>query len=207
MRLLLLGCHCDDIELGCGSTIHKYKDDFEIYCSVFCSQGYQEGKLVPIDHIARESLHSLGAKQIDLNLFTPDEFYNHRQEIWRHLNYLREQIKPNIIITQSNDEHQDHETLYKESVRVFRQDTLLTYPVSRSQRSFCPDTYECVNYSDVASKLSSVNLYREFYTSKNYLAEDNVLAQMRANGVYVNTPFAEVYQTVTRRNLIDLGKD
>ena len=198
MQVLFLGCHCNDIELGCGATIHKHRSDWEMHASVLCSHGRRDGALEVINHIAEKSLNSLGIQNLHFNYFPPDNFHQKRQEIWKHLQHLKKHINPHIVITQSSDEHQDHETLYKESVRVFRQSTLLTYSVCRSQRYTNPDTFEFVSEEDVAAKLNCANMYREFYKDKNYFDEDNIVSQLRTNGIYPDTQFAEVYQTITR---------
>jgi len=198
MKVLFLGCHCDDIELGCGATIHKHKNDWDIYCSVFCSQGYKDGSLHFISDISAKALKHLGAKHLEFSTFAPDCFHTQRQQILELLMNLKKTIEPKIIFVNNSDEHQDHETLYKESIRVFRQDTLLTYPVCRSQRSFCPNTFEQVSIEDVNIKLESARMYKGFYGAKNYFNEDNLLASLRSNGIYFNAEFAEVYKTITR---------
>ena len=101
MQVLFLGCHCDDIELGCGATIHKHRNDWEMHASVLCSHGRRDDALEVIKHIAEKSLNSLGIQNLHFNHFHPDSFHQERQDIWRHLQYLKKHINPHIGITQS----------------------------------------------------------------------------------------------------------
>ena len=199
MKVLFLGCHSDDIELGCAATINKHKEDWDIACCVFCTQGYKNEKLEDIEHIARNSLKSIGVEHLKFYKFSPDNFYKNRQEIWIKLKEFKKEFNPDVIFTQIADEHQDHVTLNQESIRVFREKTLISYmPIILSQRSLSPDTYEIVSNEDVVAKLKCISYYREFYKNKNYLSENNVVALLRANGIYVQSEFAESYKTITR---------
>lgn len=199
MKVLFLGCHCDDIELGCGATIHK-RSDWDVHCCVFCSEGRNsEGELVSIEEISRHSLRNLGAEQVYFHRSTPDRFRDVRQDIWEVLRHLRRTIAPDVVVTQAADEHQDHVVLNEESIRVFRDINLLTYLSSyRSQRYFDPDTYEVVDVPDVEAKARSIAMYRQFYTNKNYLEDVSLMSIMRSNGIYIGAQFAEAYRAITR---------
>tara|TARA_Y100000034_G_scaffold21066_1_gene24234 strand:+ start:548 stop:1159 length:612 start_codon:yes stop_codon:yes gene_type:complete len=199
MKVLFIGSHCDDLELGCGATIHKHRNDWDIHCSVICTEGRNsDGILVSIQHLAEKALSSLGVKNFYFDRFPPDHFAESRQLLWERLQFLKEKVKPDVVITQASDEHQDHETLHKESVRVFRQNTLLAYHVYPSQRCFNHDTFEIVEEENVKAKLRCAEVYGSFYASKHYFKEENIVAKLRTNGIYPNCEFAEIYQTITR---------
>lgn len=203
MKVLFLGCHCDDIELGCGATIYKHRSDWDVYTHTFCSQGYTPSQeLVVIEDVSRQSQTNLGVENVSFGKVPPDHFHLHRQQIWECLTDLRRSIQPDVVVTQLADDHQDHVVLYNESVRVFREKTLLSYPCTmRSTRSFDPDTFEVVGGEDVAAKLRSMHIYQQFYTNKHYFQDSNVIAMLRANGLYTQNEFAEVYNTITRINI------
>lgn len=196
MKALFLGCHCDDIELGCGGTIHKHKD-WEVHCAVLCNHGYFDGELKNIKSYAQESLSNLGVTHQYFGGFIPDEFSQQRQKIWEYLSNLKK-IQPQIVFVQSNDEHPDHKLLNQESIRIFRNTTVLSYHVTRSQQCFPADTFEELSAENVETKLRSVKIYHSLYKTKNYLTPENAISQLRFNGIYPGFEFAECYKTIIR---------
>lgn len=194
MKVLILGSHCDDIELGCGGTLHKHHKDWCAHCAVLSSRP-------GLEPVARATLRRLGATETHFRDFVYNDFPSQRQEIWEFLKNFQTAFAPDLVLTQEPDDHQDHETLYRETVRVFRQTTLATYLVAPSLKNFAADTYEGLSGADVAAKKESLAAYRDFYPGKNYLEWANVEAQLRAVGVYPGLEFAESFRTVTRRGL------
>jgi LmbE family N-acetylglucosaminyl deacetylase len=202
LKALFLGCHCDDIELGCGATINKHKKDWSIHCSTLCSEGYKDDNLVNINGISKQSLGSLGVKNMDFQNFPPDNVSEFRQQVWEHLSKLKHCFKPDIVITQAADDHPDHVILNNESIRVFRDVTLMTYLSNpRSLRYFNADTFEVVDRKDVDAKLNCIKMYRNFYFDKFYLKDENIISSFRCNGYFVNEEFVEPYQTIIRIGL------
>lgn len=198
MKALFLGSHCDDVDLGCGATIHKHRTDWDIQCAVLCNLGYFDGTLKNIQSIATRSLNNLGVKNVLFGGFHPDEFIHQRQKIWVFLSEINKNFAPDIVVVQSPDEHPDHKILNQECIRIFRHRTILEYHVTRSEKTHECDTFECVSRDNIDAKLRSAEIYGEIYKNKNYLEKDNVLAQLKFTGIYPGLDNAEGYKTITR---------
>ena len=172
MKVLFLGCHCDDIELGAGATIHKHREDWDIHCHVLCNKGFNRNAIVCLKTTTRKSLHNLGVpdQNITLDNFDPNHYENQRNEIWKSLNEIKKSLNPDLVISQIEDEHQDHVTLYKETIRVFRESNLYLYLSSlRSLRYNTGDLFEIVSLDDVEKKIKSIKMYEKALGPKIFL--------------------------------------
>jgi N-acetylglucosamine malate deacetylase 1 len=204
MKALFLGAHCDDIELGCGATIHKRKNDWEIICAIL------SGKNIKIDHwdnadrdlsnldmIAHESLTQLGASKVNVNNFKTCYFYKNRNEIWEFLHNLEVTIKPDIVFSQDPDTNQDHLTLYQESLRNFKKVPLLCYRQhGRDITPFNPTTFSVVSKENVDAKMLSLSLYNEIFYDRIYFQARNLIAEMVVHGLKIEADYAEAFSVV-----------
>lgn len=196
MNVLFLGCHCDDIELGCGATIHKYRNVWNITCVTLSSSG-PKGKYPELYVTSSKSLEFLGASNIKNMWFETLEFENNREEIWETLFDLNSELSPQIVFTQEIDEQQDHATLYRETLRNFKKSTVLTYrATSRSCPNFHANWYEIVSEQDVAAKIKALEHYDVYIGKKRYFDPEVIRSALVADGVYVESLYAECFRLV-----------
>lgn len=125
MNILFLSPHTDDVELGCGGTMHRLlkKSSNNIYVNTFSTCSDLENKSDLLKKESQVSLEELGidAEKVSYNDFKVRNFNINRQEILDTLICLREKINPDIVFLPSSmDVHQDHEVIYSEGVRCFK---------------------------------------------------------------------------------------
>jgi len=115
MNVLAVGCHPDDLEIGCGGTIIKYARQGHkvFYCNVASgSMGHvviMPDELVEIRRAETEaSCSKLGAEHISLD--TPDiEVDSKNQNLTDKMIDVIRFTKPDVIITHSPDDYmRDH---------------------------------------------------------------------------------------------------
>jgi len=107
--ILFIGCHPDDVEIGCGGVIHKLKNKVPIYVITLSKNSKNpNNKNLVKEHL--ESLKTLGVKKQNIILgdFITREFSYSRQEILDFLVSEGKKINPTCIFTHSADLHQDH---------------------------------------------------------------------------------------------------
>ena len=120
MNVLAVGCHPDDLEIGCSGTLAKYakRGDKVFMCHVANgSLGHaiiEPEELIRIrDKEARESAAIIGAESISINVndLTVDSYNDKvRNEVVNVIRYT----KPDIIITHNPDDYmKDHEEVSK----------------------------------------------------------------------------------------------
>src|SRR5579862_3455039 len=132
IRVLALSPHTDDVEFGCGATIAKLIDQgHEVFIRAFsdCRNSLAPG--LPPDTLVREASASsriLKVKDLKVLDYEVRYFSDRRQAILEDMVSMNKKIKPDLIfVPASSDIHQDHQTIYNEAKRAFKQCDMLGY--------------------------------------------------------------------------------
>jgi LmbE family N-acetylglucosaminyl deacetylase len=191
-RLLFLGAHPDDIELGAGALIHNIRGRSEILCATL-SDNQKNPMLKNVVKEHRASMAVLGVpEECDLvETFETRKFPNLRQEVLEYLLKLRREFKPEIIFCHSqNDIHQDHNVVTQEALRAYRGLTLLGFDVVRSSYNFFPHFFVDVMEADVEAKIEALSQYKTYH-DKYYFDAALLRATMIRHGALAERDFAE----------------
>jgi LmbE family N-acetylglucosaminyl deacetylase len=191
-RVLFLGAHPDDIELGCGALIHHIARISEVHCVTF-SDNQKNPLLKNVVDEQYRSMAILGVpkERAVYGPFITRVFPDSRQEILEYLLRLREEIMPELIFVHSKqDIHQDHLTMTEEALRAYRGITLLGYDVVRSSYGFFPHFLVEVTVEDVEAKIEALSQYST-YRDKYYFDRELTRAIMVRHGALAERPFAE----------------
>jgi LmbE family N-acetylglucosaminyl deacetylase len=191
-RLLFLGAHPDDIELGCGALIANVSNHVDLRC-VTLSDNQKNPALKNLVHEHHQSMFVLGVKreQVILKDFETRNFPRDRQAILEFLYDLNREYKPDIVFTHTeSDIHQDHGVIRLEALRTFRGVSVLGYDVLRSSYGFFPNFLVGVNEADVQKKIDALAEYRT-YSDKYYFDSEIIRSTSIRHGALAEQPFAE----------------
>ncbi len=191
-RVLFLGAHPDDIELGCGALLHHVVKQTDVLC-VTLSDNQKNPDLQSVKNEHLESMAVLGVpkEKLILGPFTTRVFPTARQEILEYFLKLRTDFQPDLIFVHSNkDVHQDHLTMTDEALRAFRGITVLGFDVVRSSYGFFPHFLVEVTKEDVNKKVEALACY-ETYRDRYYFNSELTRSIMIRHGALAERPFAE----------------
>jgi LmbE family N-acetylglucosaminyl deacetylase len=191
-RVLFLGAHPDDIEIGCGALLHNIVKKTEILCVTLSdNQKNPELKNVVNEHYEAMSVLGVPKESIVLGPFTTRVFPDARQEILEYFLALRRDFEPGLIFVHSaRDVHQDHNTMTEEALRAFRGITVLGFDVVRSSYDFFPHFLVEVTEEDVNRKIEALACY-ETYRDRYYFNSELTRSIMVRHGALAEVPFAE----------------
>jgi LmbE family N-acetylglucosaminyl deacetylase len=191
-RVLFLGAHPDDIELGCGALIHHIAPLSEVSCVTLSdNQTNPELRMVVDEQMRSMAILGVARDQVQYGPFITRVFPEARQEILEFFLQLRERLRPEIIFVHSaHDVHQDHLTMTEEALRAFRGITLLGFDVVRSSYDFFPHFLVGVSEADVNAKIKALSQY-ETYRDKYYFNQELTRSIMLRHGALAETAFAE----------------
>ena len=191
-RVLFVGAHPDDIELGAGALIHNILPQCEVTC-VTLSDNQKNPKLQNLLSEHYQSMKVLGVprENVIVEKFETRYLPAHRQEVLEYLLKLRHEIKPDIIFVHSEqDIHQDHNTVTQEALRAYRGITVLGFDVVRSSHGFFPNYFVEGTEEDVRKKIEALAQYKT-YAGKYYFGKELLRATMVRHGALAEKPFAE----------------
>lgn len=191
-RVLFLGAHPDDIEIGCGALIHHIVNRTEILCVTLSdNQKNPDLKKVKEEHLESMKVLGVPGERIIFGPFATRVFPDSRQEILEYFLDLRRTFNPDLIFTHSKqDVHQDHLTMTDESLRAFRGITVLGFDVVRSSYGFFPHFLVEVTEEDANKKIEALAKY-ETYQDRYYFNSQLTRSIMVRHGALAEVPFAE----------------
>ncbi len=191
-RVLFIGAHPDDIEIGCGALIANIVNNTELLC-VTLSDNQKNPALSRLVEEHYKSMAVLGVPEssVVLGPFETRRFPHARQEILEYMLSLNKSFRPDIVLVHTKaDIHQDHGTITEEALRAFRGKTLLGYDVIRSSYGFFPNFLVEVTEEDVNKKISALGEYHT-YAERYYFNEAITRATLIRNGALAERPYAE----------------
>ncbi len=184
-RILLLGAHCDDIEIGCGGTLLRLLREHPNLCVdqvIFSSSPARaEEAHASAEHLLR------GAKEKRVVL---KEFRNgYFPEAWARIKdafeALKAEVQPDLILTHYHrDLHQDHRTVAELTWNTFRDHLILEYEVPKYDPDLgSPNLFVRLDAALAAEKARHIVAAFPSQRSKHWFTEDTFLALMRLRGV------------------------
>jgi LmbE family N-acetylglucosaminyl deacetylase len=191
-RLLFLGAHPDDIELGCGALLAHVAQTTEVRC-ITLSDNQKNPKLknVPEEHIRSMEILGISKDSVVLDQFETRNFPRDRQQILESLYQVNHEYKPDIVFVHTKaDIHQDHKIVTEEALRAFRGVTILGFDVFRSSYGFFPHFLIEVDEKDVDLKIEALAQYKT-YADRYYFSPEVIRATMVRHGALAEVPFAE----------------
>lgn len=201
-NVLVLAPHTDDGELGAGGTIAKLiENGSKVTYVAFSNAAESVPDGLPKDILKTEVASAtkvLGISSDNLVIFDYQvrRLNYHRQEILEDLIRLRESNEFDLVLTPSlQDIHQDHSTIAKESLRAFKQVTMLGYELIWNNLSFDTKCFVSLEKKHLDKKCTSLQQY-ESQGHKSYLSRDFTLSLAHTRGVQSGCHYAECFEVI-----------
>jgi len=198
-RIVFLGAHPDDIEIGAGALIAHIAHNklAELLC-VTLSDNQKNPQLqnLPVEH--RKSMEVLGvpAESDIVGEFITRRFPEARQDILEYMLHINRTFQPDLVFVHTKaDLHQDHQTVTEEALRAFRGITVLGFDVIRSSYGFFPNFLTAVTEEDVEMKIKALSQYTT-YADRYYFNAEITRSTLIRNGAIAERPYAEGFDTL-----------
>ncbi|CAN5611041.1 PIG-L family deacetylase [soil metagenome] len=193
-KLLFLGAHSDDIEIGCGGTIltlAKTHPGLEIYWVVF-SAGGKRGKEARLS--ATQFLKGIRRTKVVAKEFRTSYFPSQGERIKTYFETLKS-FNPDIIFTHCRDDrHQDHRILSDLAWNTFRDHLILEYEIPKYDGDLgIPNLFVPLDAAVARRKAESICQAFATQKGKHWFSEDTFLALMRLRGVECASEYAEAF--------------
>jgi LmbE family N-acetylglucosaminyl deacetylase len=196
LKVLCLGAHSDDIEIGCGGSLLRLLSgdrQLDITWVVFSSSKEREQE-------ARKSselfLRRANRKELIVKNFRDGFFPFDGAQIKGVFEDLK-RLSPDVIFTHNRkDAHQDHRLLAELTWNTFRNHLILEYEIPKYDGDLGrPNFFVPLDQAIYESKVSYLMEAFETQRGKPWFEKETFLALMRLRGMECNAPsgYAEAF--------------
>ena len=198
MNILAIGAHPDDIEIGCGGTLLKYKDKgFRVFLMVLTDGQFGASKEVRKQEQIRSS-KILDANEVFWGGYSDTRFPLDRRSINTIEDVLRKVNPQFIFVNYYDDTHQDHRYLAEATISATRYiKNVLFYEVPTTQ-NFSPNVF--VDINDVLEKKIALLKAHESQVMKTNIEDLSIaeIAKSSANfrGIQGRVKYAEGFRSL-----------
>lgn len=189
LRLLALGAHADDIEIGSGGTLLRLAEEreLEVLWVVFCSTPQRgeeaRGSAARFLGAARSSTVRVGSHR---DGFLPYEGAAIKDEF----EALKGQFQPDVVLTHSRDDrHQDHRLVSELTWNTWRDHLILEYEIPKYDGDFgTPNLFAPLPEAVLEKKIQHLLASFPSQSSKPWFSPDLFRAVARLRGMECNAP-------------------
>lgn len=197
LQVLCLGCHSDDIEIGCGGAVLQIAaehNDAVFYWVVFSAIGVRASEA---ESGAGQFVDPSRMKKVILKDFRDGFMPYDGADIKDVFEELKRDISPDIIFTHNRfDAHQDHRMIAELTWNTFRDHLILEYEIPKYDGDMGrPSVFVPLPRDVCERKVSSIVQTFKSQSAKRWFEPETFMALMRLRGMECNAPsgYAEAF--------------
>ncbi len=196
-RILALGAHSDDIEIGCGGTLLRLlseRGDLEVTWVVFCSTPERAAEA---KRSADAFLQGAASRQVIVKGHRDGFLPYSGAAVKEDFEQLKSVVSPDLVLTHfREDRHQDHRAISDLTWNTWRNHFILEYEIPKYDGDFGSPSFFCPLPAEVVERKIDLIL-KAFPTQagKPWFSADLFRAVARVRGMESAAPdrFAEAY--------------
>jgi LmbE family N-acetylglucosaminyl deacetylase len=197
LKILCLGSHSDDIEIGCGGTVLRLAEqypDCTFYWVVFSATGV---RALEAQSAAERFTSSARLAAPVLKTF-PDGFLPFvGSEVKEVFEQLKKEFTPDLIFTHNRrDAHQDHRLVAELTWNTFRNHLILEYEIPKYDGDLGqPSVFVPLQREMCQNKVQFIMDAFKSQHSKQWFQPETFFSLMRLRGMECNAPsgYAEAF--------------
>ena len=196
-RVLAIGCHADDIEIGCGGTLlmlARSNPEIEVDWIVLAAAGERAAE-------ARASaaafLDGVADARVEVHDFRDGFLPYVGGEVKDVFEDLKQRVDPQLILTHAGyDLHQDHRLACELTWNTFRNHLILEYEIPKVDGDLGrPNVFVPLTAEIVDRKLALIERHFPGQSGKHWFDRDTFAGLMRLRGMEAVAPerYAEAF--------------
>jgi LmbE family N-acetylglucosaminyl deacetylase len=200
-RVLAIGAHPDDVEIGAGGTLAAHGAAGDLLAILTLSQGAVGGDMAQRTRESRESADILGAR-----LFLRDLNDTHIPEGNPTIAMIEEVVaetQPTVVYTHSvHDLHKDHCSVYRAAMVACRRvGRVYSYQSPSATVEYRPTHFVAID-DFLGRKLKVIDAFGSQSGIRDYLEPELITATARYWSRYGTGTFAEPFETTRDRAML-----
>lgn len=197
LQVLCLGCHSDDIEIGCGGTILRLAEQYPdslFHWVVFSAVGVRESEA---KHAAQLFVPPSRLRGPLLKTFNDGFMPFVGAEVKAVFEELKQAVSPDLILTHNRkDAHQDHRLVAELTWNTFRDHMILEYEIPKYDGDLGqPSVFVPLTAQLCQKKVHYVLNTFQSQQHKRWFREETFFSLMRLRGMECNASsgYAEAF--------------
>ena len=195
-RVLAIGAHPDDLEIGCGGTLLKMSHSGYKLRGLILTRGEMGGDPSVRGETALVAATIIGFDQLQVLDLKDTHLSRQAAVVFQWIEKAIGEFRPNLILTHSqNDYHPDHETVHRVTMAAARNfSSILCFESPSATGQFQPDFFVDVS-PFVDTKLLAISEHRD-QSKKDYLSPRQILAKLIFRGSQGRVEYAEGFEAI-----------
>jgi LmbE family N-acetylglucosaminyl deacetylase len=196
LRVLCLGAHADDIEIGCGGLLMRLiaQGPIEVDWVVFSAP---QRRAAEARRSAALFLKGATHSRVTLERFRDGFFPYQGAQIKRTFERLKRRVSPDLVLTHfRHDRHQDHRVLSDLAWNTFRDHWILEYEVPKFDGDLgSPNCFVPLDLEVCARKVAHLRRVFGSQRDKHWFTDETFMGLMRLRGMECRAPggYAEAF--------------
>jgi len=197
LRVLFLGAHSDDIEIGCGATVRQWLSAGMSLDATWVVLGAEGERAAEARRSADDFLRGAVAVRVIVGGFRDGFLPYVGAAVKDFFETLKAYPTPDVIFThQRNDLHQDHRLVCELTYNTFRDHQVLEYEIPKWDGDMgAPNAFVRVGESAARDKVDLVMNHFGTQRGKDWFDRETFLGLMRLRGMECRAPerYAEAF--------------
>jgi len=197
IRILCLGAHCDDIEIGCGGTILTLLERYSEVIVDWVVFSSSVSRAVEARESADIFLENSHEHRVIVKSYRDGFLPYHGAQVKDDFEALKSSPDPDLILTHCRDDrHQDHRLVSDLTWNTFRDHLILEYEIPKYDGDLGhPNFFVPLAESVCSKKIDTILKCFRSQGRKHWFDEPTFMAILRLRGVESNSPthHAEAY--------------
>ncbi|MFC3958114.1 PIG-L deacetylase family protein [Halovivax cerinus] len=198
MRVLAIGAHPDDVEIGVGGTIARHVERGDDVTHLIATDG-AAGCRDPADarrDEAVESARTLGVEDVRFLEFTDTGLTDDGRVVDAIERHVTDLDADRVYVHAREDTHQDHRNCARATLSATRREgSVYAYETYSTRPTFTPRHVVPLTESHLEAKLDAIRVH-ESQTDKTYINDGTIRGLARVRGRQANRSFAEGFAVV-----------
>jgi LmbE family N-acetylglucosaminyl deacetylase len=203
-RLLAIGAHSDDIEIGCGGAILRLTreyPDLDVYWMVMSAHAARRDEA---EASASAMLSGAANRKITINAFRDGFLPYEGAAAKERFEEVKASFEPDLVLTHCGaDAHQDHRLVSELTWNTFRDHLILEFEVPKYDGDLGkPNFYVRLDEGIVAAKVAHLLQHFPSQLGRKWFTEDLFRGLMRVRGMESNSPSGYAEAFYARKNVL-----
>lgn len=190
LRVLCLGAHCDDIDIGCGATLLKLLAERGPVDVTWVAFNAPAARARELRASARKFLRGAAVSAVVTHEFRDSYFPAQYREIKEAFEPLKQNMSPDLIFTHRLDDmHQDHRLVAELTWNAFRRHLILAYEIAKYEGDLKPtNAFVRLDRETVDRKIEILTSVYKSQARKPWFSRETFEAVMRLRGIEAGAP-------------------